>query len=162
LKFISLFFLLAIILIADVKANSHVSHVYRYKSTIDTIIKLDSIKDKKLIKGKKSKANPSSKNSVNKNDTTKKNANGLQSEVKSHAEDSTIVDQVHEITYLYGQARVTYEDFELDADYIRLDKQKKSSFVCQGKYRSCDKALRREAHLKTRKGKTTFIRLLTL
>ena len=98
---------------------------YSYKYTIkaDTIIKLDSIKDRKILKGKKSAANSRTKNAVSKNDTTKKGANGLQSQVVSHAEDSTIVDQVHEITYLYGNARVKYEDFELDADYIRVDQK---------------------------------------
>ena len=63
------------------------------------------------------------KKSTTGTDTTKKNNGGIQSEVKSHAEDSTIVDQVHDITYLYGKARVTYEDFELDADYIRVDQK---------------------------------------
>ncbi len=105
------------------KAASHKGPVYINGHLRDTIIQLDTTKGNKLIKGKKSKANSSTKNALAKNDTTKKNAGGLQSEVKSHAEDSTIVDQVHEITYLYGQARVTYEDFELDADYIRLDKK---------------------------------------
>jgi hypothetical protein len=45
----------------------------------------------------------------------------VQSEVKAVAEDSTHVDKVNDILYLYGRARVTYEDFELDADYIRVD-----------------------------------------
>ncbi len=27
------------------------------------------------------------------------------------------------LLYLYGKARVTYEDFELDADYIRVDEK---------------------------------------
>jgi len=123
LKFISLIFLLAIILIANVNASSHKSYACKYKPAIDTIIKLDTIKDAKLIKGKKSKANSATKKSTAKTDTTKKNNGGIQSEVKSHAEDSTIVDQEHQITYLYGQARVTYEDFELDADYIRVDQK---------------------------------------
>ena len=47
----------------------------------------------------------------------------MASEVKSHAEDSVITDKEHDITYLYGRARVTYEDFELDADYIRVDQK---------------------------------------
>ena len=53
----------------------------------------------------------------------KKNSSGLQSEVTTHEEDSLITDNVHDIAYLYGKARVTYEDFELDADYIRVDKK---------------------------------------
>jgi lipopolysaccharide assembly outer membrane protein LptD (OstA) len=125
LKFISLFFLLAIILIVHVIAASHKygNYNYKHRSKADTIIKLDTIKDRKLLKGKKSKANARNKNAVSKSDTTKKTANGLQSQVISHAEDSTIVDQVHEITYLYGNARVKYDDFELDADYIRVDQK---------------------------------------
>jgi len=89
----------------------------------DTIIKLDTVKDAKFIKGKKSKGTSAAKTAVVATDTTKKNKDGLQSEVKSHAEDSTVVDQEHQLTYLYGQARVTYEDFELDADYIRVDQK---------------------------------------
>ena len=108
---------------AHVKAASHKSRIHVCRPGADTIIKLDTIKDRKLIKGKKSKANSAKNNSAVQNDTTKKNAGGLQSEIKSHAEDSTFVDQEHQITYLYGQARVTYEDFELDADYIRVDQK---------------------------------------
>ena len=97
---------------------------FRFRPIADTIIKLDSVKDRKLIKGKKSAAN-----SKTKIDTTKKNAGGLQSEVSSHAEDSVITDQEHQITYLYGKARVKYEDFELDADYIRLDQKNHMIFA---------------------------------
>ncbi len=123
MKFISLFFLFSIILIARVTAAAPKGKNYGFKPVQrDTIIKIDTPKNNKPTKGKKSNANQLTK-SAGKTDTTKKNANGIQSEVKSHAEDSTIVDQVHEITYLYGQARVTYEDFELDADYIRVDKK---------------------------------------
>jgi len=121
LKFISLFFLLAIILIANVASSARTLPAYFHKSA-DTIIKLDTIKDRKLLKGKQTNAKQPTKSTSAASDTTKKK-DGLQSEVKSHAEDSTIVDQVHEITYLYGKARVTYEDFELDADYIRVDQK---------------------------------------
>ncbi|HWZ02989.1 MAG TPA: putative LPS assembly protein LptD [Mucilaginibacter sp.] len=71
------------------------------------------------------------KNSGKVTDTTKNNSS-LKSEVKSHADDSTLVDQEHQITYLYGNARVTYEDFELDADYIRVD-QKNHLLFAKGK-----------------------------
>lgn len=86
---------------------------------VDSLIKLDTIKNRKSPKGKNSNAKGQVKSAA---DTTKKTGQ-LQSDVKSHAEDSTIVDQVHEITYLYGKARVTYQDFELDADYIRVDQK---------------------------------------
>jgi lipopolysaccharide assembly outer membrane protein LptD (OstA) len=45
------------------------------------------------------------------------------------AEDSTFVDAVNDIMYLYGKARVTYQDVELDADYIRVDKKKHLLFA---------------------------------
>jgi hypothetical protein len=38
------------------------------------------------------------------------------------AEDSTIVDNEHNILFVWP-CRVTYEDFELDADYIRVDQK---------------------------------------
>lgn len=125
MKFISLFFLPAIFLIAPVKAKSLTcySYGYNFQTKSDTTLKSDTTKTAKLTKGKKSNAKSATKSTTAANDTTKKNKGGLQSEVKSHAEDSTIVDQVHELTYLYGRARVTYEDFELDADYIRVDKK---------------------------------------
>ncbi|HEY5326780.1 MAG TPA: putative LPS assembly protein LptD [Mucilaginibacter sp.] len=123
MKFISLFFLPVIILIANVDAAPYKSRFNSYRYLADTIIKADSITGNKPTKGKKSKGTLRTKVAVVKNDTTKKNSGGLQSEVKSHAEDSTIFDHDHQITYFYGKARVTYEDFELDAEYIRVDQK---------------------------------------
>jgi hypothetical protein len=125
LKFITFFFLLAIILTVNVLvAESKGTHKgYSSKSVADTIIKLDSVKDKKLLKGKKNGRTPATKNATAPADTTKKNNGGLQSEVKAVAEDSTKADNERNILYLYGRARVTYEDFELDADYIRVDQK---------------------------------------
>jgi len=91
---------------------------------MDTIIKLDTIKDKKLLKGKKSVTNEGTKKAVE--DTSK---GGLKSMVTAHAEDSTYYDDVHQMLYLYGKARVTYEDFEMDADYIRVDQKNKIIFA---------------------------------
>jgi hypothetical protein len=109
---------------ANVMASSRPHGIYCYVLQTDTIKKSDTTITPKLTKGKKSKAKPGTKNATAKNDTTKKGSNGgLQSQVTSHAEDSVITDKVHDITYLYGRARVTYEDFELDADYIRLDQK---------------------------------------
>ncbi|BAU54809.1 LPS-assembly protein LptD [Mucilaginibacter gotjawali] len=98
------------------------SGTFMYKPLADTIIKMDSVRDSKLLKDKKSKSTTPIKKSGGVADTTKNNSS-LKSEVKSHADDSTLVDQEHQITYLYGNARVTYEDFELDADYIRVDQK---------------------------------------
>jgi lipopolysaccharide assembly outer membrane protein LptD (OstA) len=161
LKFITLFFLLIIILTVNVLvAESKGTHKgYSGKPVADTIIKLDSVKDRKLLRIKEPKPVVNSINSENKGlskdfsitpatDTTKnkknskgkkqaitpikgtvakedttKNKDGVQSEVKAVAEDSTHVDHANDILYLYGKARVTYEDFELDADYIRVDQK---------------------------------------
>jgi len=134
LKFISLFFLLSFILLVNAIAASGNNSNRILKPVLDTIIKLDSIKDQKLIKGKKSKANPDGKTATTaKNDTTKKNSSGLQSQITSHAEDSVKYSADHQIMYLWGEARVTYEDFELDADYIRVD-QKNHLLFAKGSY----------------------------
>ncbi|PAW94227.1 hypothetical protein CKK33_12310 [Mucilaginibacter sp. MD40] len=102
---------------------------YHRLSIRDTIIKLDSVRDQRLIKygkkGKEKAANGRASNAPNAivaRDTTP-GAGGLKSIVKSVAEDSTFVDNDNKITYLYGKARVTYEDFELDADYIRVNEK---------------------------------------
>lgn len=126
LKFVSLFFLPVIILMANVTANAKTASVIGRRPAIDTIIKLDTIKDRKLLKGKKSASNTATKNAAN--DTTK-NKSGLKSMVTAHAEDSTRYDDVHQILYLYGRARIVYEDFELDADYIRVDEKNKIIFA---------------------------------
>ncbi len=114
----------------NVIASAKVGRGNNYKPIIDTIIKLDSIKDKKLLKGKKSTPISVTKNATQtKNDTTGKKQSGLKSLVTAHAEDSTRYDDVHQVLYLYGRARVTYEDFELDADYIRVEEKNKIIFA---------------------------------
>ena len=107
---------------ANAIARPHKSS-FSFKYAADTIIKPDTIKKPNPTKDTKSPVNSKTKNSNLKKDTTKKNKEGLQSEVNSHAEDSVVTDQVNQITYLYGKARVKYEDFELDADYIRVDQK---------------------------------------
>ena len=124
MKFVSLSFLPILLLMANVTAFASTSKVYGRNTAMDTIIKLDTIKDKKLLKGKKSAANTLGKTA----DTTK-NKNGLQSMVTAHAEDSTYYDDTRQILYLYGKARVTYDDYELDADYIRVDEKNKIIFA---------------------------------
>jgi hypothetical protein len=126
LKFVSLFFLLVIISTVNVIASAKVSNFKSYKPITDTIIKLDTVRDRKLLRNNK-KQPKGAKTSVAPKDTTKKNG-GLKSIVTAHAEDSTRYDDIHQILYLYGRGRVTYEDFELDADYIRVDQKNKVIF----------------------------------
>ncbi len=83
----------------------------------------DTTKKPKPTKGKKSNATLPTKSASTARDTAKKDSGGLKSQVISHAEDSTKVDNERQITYLYGRARIKYEDFELDADYIRVDQK---------------------------------------
>ena len=51
------------------------------------------------------------------------------SKVTYSAEDSIKADISNNIVFLYGKARVKYEDFELEADYIRLDQKNNSLFA---------------------------------
>jgi LptD protein len=128
LKFIKLFFLLQIISTVNVIAATHNYSIFNLRASADTT-KRDTTKSKPT-KGNKNTTDPKTKRTTNvKNDTTKKNQGGLKSEVTSHAEDSVVTDQEHQITYLYGKARVKYEDFELDADYIRLDQKNHLMFA---------------------------------
>ncbi len=102
-------------------ASANTGRVKLRRPIIDTIIKLDSVRDRNLLKGKKSAPNPVIKNTPSTQDTSTKDDNGLKSIITAHADDSTRVDDIHNILYLYGKARVTYEDFELEADFIRVD-----------------------------------------
>ena len=63
-------------------------------------------------------------------DTLKRStATGLNSEVKYSAEDSIRFDRQNNVVYLYGSSRIAYEDFELVADYIRLDQKNNTLFA---------------------------------
>lgn len=56
----------------------------------------------------------------------------LNSKITYSAVDSTNFDMINNIVFLYGNARVKYEDFEIEADYIRLD-QKNNSLFAKGR-----------------------------
>ncbi|RDC57784.1 LPS-assembly protein LptD [Pedobacter chinensis] len=68
---------------------------------------------------------------TSKRDTSKKetkNNSGLEEKVEYRA-DSVKFNKSKSIVYMYGNARVNYGDFELDADYIRYDSEKKEIFA---------------------------------
>ncbi|MFD2287347.1 LPS-assembly protein LptD [Pedobacter petrophilus] len=68
---------------------------------------------------------------TSKKDTSKKqskNTSGLDQKVEYKA-DSVKYSKNKSIIYLYGNARVLYGDFELDADFIRYDSEKKVIFA---------------------------------
>ncbi len=62
-------------------------------------------------------------------DSLKSKDSSLQSTVKYTAQDSTILDVDGKTVHLYGQAKVSYGDIELEADYIRLDWGKNEIFA---------------------------------
>ncbi len=118
LKSVGLFFLLELFLTVNVMAAYKNSKNNNTRPLADTIIKLDTSRDKKLLRIKQPAGTTS------KADTAKKGeGSSLSSEVKTTAVDSTIIDKRNDIMYLYGQARVTYEDVVMDADYIRVNKR---------------------------------------
>jgi lipopolysaccharide assembly outer membrane protein LptD (OstA) len=123
LKFIKLFFLLDIIFIANVMASPLKAKINYNKPVLDTIVQLDSIKNKKLYnlgQPKPKKNGPGV--TKGKADTGRKTGSGLTDKLTATSDDSTYFDKTHNILYLYGSARVKYQDAEIDADYIRVDK----------------------------------------
>jgi lipopolysaccharide assembly outer membrane protein LptD (OstA) len=96
----------------------------KYALAKDTIIQLDSIKDRKLLRSKQTKSNKKLKDTVVKATKAAPADTGSINDITTAtAEDSSYFDHEHEINYLYGKARVTYGDFSLDADYIRIDQK---------------------------------------
>ena len=74
-------------------------------------------------------------------DTTRKGSHTgeMGDKVQYAADDSTIVDKKNKMVYLYGNAKVSSEGFELQADYIRYDSEKEIIFASgiinkKGKY----------------------------
>ncbi len=65
--------------------------------------------------------------------TKKKKQDGIGSELKYTSTDSSRADNVNKILYLWGNARVTYDDFELDADFIKVDQLKHTVFASGAK-----------------------------
>lgn len=69
---------------------------------------------------------PQQKQGLKQNDTAK---NGDVKKIVYKADDSIRTDKKTGIMYLYGNARVIYEDFELDADYIRYNSKENTIFA---------------------------------
>lgn len=62
-------------------------------------------------------------------DSLRSKDNSLETTVQYIAQDSTIMDVDGKTVHLYGQAKVTYGEIELEADYIRLDWGKSEVFA---------------------------------
>ncbi|QJD97844.1 LPS-assembly protein LptD [Mucilaginibacter robiniae] len=134
MKLVSFFFLLGTILILNSIAIAGRHSYSKPVLLADTIIKLDTVKDKKILAPAKARENARTKKGGAKsasatNDTTKKSKSGLKSQVNAKGDDLSYFDIEKNIGYYYGNARVTYEDFELDADFIRVDKNKHLIFA---------------------------------
>jgi hypothetical protein len=79
------------------------------------------------------------KSAIKQSDTVKKdtakvklkkgNLSGLDDKIEHFANDSTHIDKKNGIVYFYGKARVIYDTFELDAEYIRFDTKNKIIFA---------------------------------
>jgi lipopolysaccharide assembly outer membrane protein LptD (OstA) len=111
----------------NVMASTHKGHAILPAAILlakDTIIKMDSVRDKKLFRNNKAAATSkkaTSNTAYSQNDTTKKPKE--QPLTHATAVDSSYFDQDNKIYYLWGKAHVVYEDFELNADYIRVDQK---------------------------------------
>jgi hypothetical protein len=139
LKFINLLFLFAIILIVSMMAaaNGRGNRINNVAIT-DTIIHLDSTNKYPLLNKKQGipsgngqqvkVANDTIPLSLSLVDTVKRDTGGLTTELKAVAKDSTVYIGTDTVR-LYGSARVTYDDFELDADFIEVDKANKVLFA---------------------------------
>ncbi|WP_231459495.1 MULTISPECIES: putative LPS assembly protein LptD [unclassified Pedobacter] len=72
------------------------------------------------------------KQDTSKRDTSKvktKNNSDLEKKIEYKANDSVRFSKDRSIIYMYGNARVIYDDFELDADYIRYDQKNNLIFA---------------------------------
>lgn len=129
MKFANLFFVLSLVITANVSFAAPNNALNKHLLAIDTIIKRDSLPKVKSSAGKKNVPAKGSKTATAAKDTSSKSKGNLENLVKWTAEDSSYVDKEHNIMYLYGRARVTYEDFEVDADYIRVNQKTHEIFA---------------------------------
>jgi lipopolysaccharide assembly outer membrane protein LptD (OstA) len=145
LKFINLFFLFAIILMVSMMAATGRTHRIINVGIADTIIHLDSTDKYPLLNKKQGipagnnktqaipLANPEKinalKDTIPAANTTKTDSSSLTDELIATAKDSTVTTIGNDTIRLYGNARVKYGDFELDAEYIEVDKVNKVVFA---------------------------------
>ncbi|MES2274718.1 MAG: putative LPS assembly protein LptD [Bacteroidota bacterium] len=130
MKFIRLFFLLAIVLVLNEIAAANKGALNHYALAKDTIIQLDSVRDRKLLRIKKPKTSTKLTDTTKKkNVTAPRDTDNITETITATAKDSTYFDEEHKMRYLYGGARVTYGEMELDADFIRIDEKKHLVFA---------------------------------
>ncbi|UIR56442.1 LPS-assembly protein LptD [Sphingobacterium sp. SRCM116780] len=119
----SLTHILTIFLILSINAFSAVS---QSKTPLKTTSK--SLKDSTSLQNVPDSIRVKRDSTLIVKDSTK-NKGGLQAEVSIIARDSQRTEVDKNISHLYKGAKVKYQDFELSADYIRLDRNKKQIFA---------------------------------
>ncbi len=112
-------FLSFIVLLVSAGNSAFASSVF-YKMQMIQQQDTTKIKTKKLKDSKLKGVTDTTKKGAS--DTTKKKiVKPADEKIEYSAEDSTKYSKDHSIIYLYGKARVTYQTFELDADYIEYN-----------------------------------------
>lgn len=121
MKFIRLFFIVLLLLNTPAFAASY-NYVKTggYSIARDTIVQLDTAKDRKLLRQRRKKPSDASKIKAPA-DTGKNKKPAVNAEIKAHSSDTTFEDKVNQVMYLKHAARLSFEDVSLDAEYIRWD-----------------------------------------
>jgi hypothetical protein len=104
----------------------------RYIILLNSVLILTFVGNKALAFSNLSMMQVQQQTDTSKRDTTKnqpRSSSGLDDMVETYARDSTKFSKDKSIMYLYGKARVVYQTFELDADYIRYDSKNNTIFA---------------------------------
>jgi hypothetical protein len=104
----------------------------RYIILLNSVLILTFVGNKALAFSNLSMMQVQQQTDTSKRDTTKnqpRSSSGLDDKVETYARDSTKFSKDKSIMYLYGKARVVYQTFELDADYIRYDSKNNTIFA---------------------------------
>jgi lipopolysaccharide assembly outer membrane protein LptD (OstA) len=128
LKFARLFFLIIVSLLVNRLTAAGQGNVGGSKPVADTV-KRGVITPPNSPKGKDSLVILPTNSVTGPVDTTKKSKSQLDSELKTSSSDSTTYSNDKQITYFHKNARVSYGDFQLDADYIEVNQKTRTMFA---------------------------------
>jgi hypothetical protein len=104
----------------------------RHIILLNSLLLLTTVGNKALAFSNLSMMQVQQQTDTSKRDTTKnqpRSSGGLDDKVETYARDSTKFSKDKSIMYLYGKARVVYQTFELDADYIRYNTKNNTIFA---------------------------------
>jgi hypothetical protein len=122
LKFTRLFFLIVVSLLVNWLTAAGQGNVGGNKPVADTI-RRGVLTPPNSPKGKDSSAILPINSDTAVVDTTKKSKSQLDFELKSSSSDSTTYSDDRQTIYFHGNARISYDDFQLDANYIEVNKK---------------------------------------